>query len=610
MSWQYTPYAITLGITAMISVALSIVSWRRRQAIGASLFSLMMLAVAEWSLGYALELSSHELSWMLFWAKIEYFGIFGVILSALLLPLRYTRRLHWFTVRNLTLLSIIPALTLVLVWTNELHGLVWRSIRVNQVGSLALLDLEHGPWFTVHTFYSYILIIAGLIIMIQAYLRSKRPYRSQAAILVVSWAIPLVGNALYVGRLSPFPLLDLTPFAFTLAGVLWAWAMFYLRLFDIVPIARDAVIESMTDSVIVLDAQNRIADTNLAGQQLISKSLPDVIGKPAGQVLDAWPELVDRYRNTLQAAAEITLEAPGGLRWYDLQISPIYDQQQHLLGRLILLREITRRKELEAELYQAKERAEAASRAKSTFLANMSHELRTPLTAILGYSELLQMQLQGAVSNDIGSDLSRIQAAGTHLLALISDILDLSKIEAGKLELYLETFDVFALINRVTTTVRPLIQRNMNKLTVQCASSIGVMRADVTRVQQILFNLLSNAAKFTDRGQITLTVQRQGEPGGPEWFVFEITDTGIGMTPEQVQNLFKEFIQADPSTSRRYGGTGLGLALSGRFCRMMGGDIVVTSEVGSGSVFTVRLPAVVEKSSVTRASAAEPVAQR
>ncbi|MFN8481004.1 MAG: ATP-binding protein, partial [Kouleothrix sp.] len=185
-----------------------------------------------------------------------------------------------------------------------------------------------------------------------------------------------------------------------------------------------------------------------------------------------------------------------------------------------------------------------------------------------------------------------------------------SKIEAGKLELYLETFDVFALINRVTTTVRPLIQRNMNKLTVQCASSIGVMRADVTRVQQILFNLLSNAAKFTDRGQITLTVQRQGEPGGPEWFVFEITDTGIGMTPEQVQNLFKEFIQADPSTSRRYGGTGLGLALSGRFCRMMGGDIVVTSEVGSGSVFTVRLPAVVEKSSVTRASAAEPVAQR
>lgn len=610
MSWQYTPYAITLGITAMIAVALSIVSWRRRQAIGASLFSLMMLAVAEWSLGYALELSSHELPWMLFWAKVEYFGIIGVILCALLLPLRYTRRLDWFTVRNLTLLSIIPALTLVLVWTNELHGLVWRNIRVNQVGSLALLDLEHGPWFTVHTFYSYILIIAGLIIMIQAYLRSKRPYRSQAAILVVSWAIPLVGNALYVGRLSPFPLLDLTPFAFTLAGVLWAWGMFYLRLFDIVPIARDAVIESMTDSVIVLDAQNRIADTNLAGRQLISKSSLEVIGKPAAQVLDAWPELVDRYRNTLQAAAEITLEAPEGVRWYDLQISPIYDQQQHLLGRLILLREITRRKELEAELYQAKERAEAASRAKSTFLANMSHELRTPLTAILGYSELLQMQLQGAVSNDVGSDLSRIQAAGTHLLALISDILDLSKIEAGKLELYLETFDVFALINRVTTTVRPLIQRNMNKLTVHCVSSIGVMRADVTRVQQILFNLLSNAAKFTDRGQITLSVQRQGEPGGPEWFVFEIADTGIGMTPEQVQNLFKEFIQADPSTSRRYGGTGLGLALSGRFCRMMGGDIVVTSEVGSGSVFTVRLPAVVEKSSVTRSSAAEPVAQR
>jgi len=232
-----------------------------------------------------------------------------------------------------------------------------------------------------------------------------------------------------------------------------------------------------------------------------------------------------------------------------------------------------------------KEAAEAASRAKSTFLANMSHELRTPLTAVIGYSELLQEEAEDLGYVDFIPDLEKIRMAGKHLLTLISDILDLSKIEAGKMELHLETFDVIELIRDVTTTIQPLVEKNRNTLEVHCAGALGLMHADRTKLRQILFNLLGNAAKFTEGGEISLVAAREGE-----WIRISIVDTGIGMTAEQMWGLFETFTQADASTTRKYGGAGLGLAISQRFCQMMGGKIGVESEFGKGSTFTVRLP--------------------
>ncbi len=230
--------------------------------------------------------------------------------------------------------------------------------------------------------------------------------------------------------------------------------------------------------------------------------------------------------------------------------------------------------------------AEAASKAKSQFLANMSHELRTPLNAIIGYSEMLQEEADDLGTPEIKPDLQKIHGAGKHLLGLINDILDLSKIEAGKMTLYLETFEVQTLLNEVAATVQPLINKNGNQLTLEVAPEIGSMRADVTKVRQALFNLLSNASKFTDKGSITLRARRQGAD-----LVFDVIDSGIGMTPEQVGRLFQAFAQADASTSKKYGGTGLGLALSRKFCQIMGGDLTVASEAGKGSTFTATIPA-------------------
>jgi PAS domain S-box-containing protein len=617
-----------------ICIVLAIHAWRRRPAPGATIFAVMMLAVADWALGYALELGSADLPMIVFWARLEYLGIVVGPVAALLLALAYTGRTRWLTYRRLAVLSIVPAITLLLVWTNDLHGLIWSAIRVANPDSAPRMDPSYGPWFLVHTAYSYMSMLIGMFLVVQAFVRSTRPYRGQAGVLAVSWAVPLIGNALYISKISPFPNLDLTPFAFTLAGVLWAWGLFHYHLLDIVPVARDAIIESMSDAVIVLDARGRIVDVNPAAQRILGRRAAEVIGQPARQILAARSDLVERYRDAAEAQDEISLgrEMP---RLYDLRISPLYDNHRLLTGRLIVLRDITERKQVEAELYRAKEAAEAASRAKTTFLTNMSHELRTPLTSILGYSELLKMRMADSGQVDFAADLDRIRSAGNHLLALINDILDMSKIEAGKLELHPETFDVPALVHYAASTVRPLIERNANSLEVRCSDDLGKMRADMTRVQQILFNLLSNAAKFTERGFITLEVARH-EPTTDHRppttdqedtrhqtrdmrhetlemrnaqvsdlrppdsrseessiIEFRVSDTGIGMTDEQMDGLFTEFMQADASTTRKYGGTGLGLALSARFCRMMGGELAVESQIGKGSVFTVRLPAVV-----------------
>lgn len=239
--------------------------------------------------------------------------------------------------------------------------------------------------------------------------------------------------------------------------------------------------------------------------------------------------------------------------------------------------------------------AEQANRAKSEFLANMSHELRTPLTAIIGYSDLLQYQLQDS-SPIRTSDIDNIRQAARHLLALINDILDLSKVEAGKMNLDLDVFRVAPLIDELVATIQPLLEQNSNTLAVRFEEEDpGALYADITKVRQVLLNLLSNANKFTKQGTITIKVKRE-RTADQEWICFKVADTGIGMTPKQISNLFQTFVQADASTTRKYGGTGLGLALSRRLCALMGGDISVTSEPGIGSTFTVRLPSSISTS--------------
>jgi signal transduction histidine kinase len=250
---------------------------------------------------------------------------------------------------------------------------------------------------------------------------------------------------------------------------------------------------------------------------------------------------------------------------------------------------------------RARGEADAANHAKSKFLASMSHELRTPLNAIIGITELLHEDARDLKREDEFEPLDRVLGAARHLLTLINDVLDLSKVEAGRMELHLESFALGSLIDDVVKTIEPLAAKNANRIVAQCNGVIKAIHADQTRLRQALLNLMSNANKFTSKGTITVDVRQQPE-NGREWITLAVADTGIGMSPEQMGRLFQEFSQASSSTASKYGGTGLGLVISQRFCQMMGGDITVESEPGRGSTFTIRLPRIVESKETVVAS--------
>ena len=282
----------------------------------------------------------------------------------------------------------------------------------------------------------------------------------------------------------------------------------------------------------------------------------------------------------------------GAYRLFAIRAAPVLDRAGALREWVGVHTDITEQRLGEAELLAAKQAAEEANQAKSQFLANMSHELRTPLSAIIGYSEMLEEEIEdGGEAAGLKDDMGKIKSNARHLLGLINDVLDLSKVESGKMEIYAEDFDAARMVQEVAATVQGLMEKKGNTLDLQVAPGLGVVHSDVTKIRQMLLNLLSNAAKFTEAGTITLSASRGPGPDGRDWLTLRVADTGIGMTEEQLAKLFERFQQADASTTRRFGGTGLGLSITKAFSTMLGGDVAAESAPDRGSAFTVRLPA-------------------
>jgi PAS domain S-box-containing protein len=569
--------------------ALAVVAWRHATAPGAIMFAVLMLTVVVWSGAYALELSSFGLPAKLLWTRVEYLGIVVLPAAWVAFVCSYTGHDRWLA-RWWPLLAIEPAVMLALIWTNGYHGWFWQSIALDAGDALFAWRTVKGPAYWAHAAYTYLAMLAGTLLLVQAALRAPQLYRGQLAGMVLGALVPWVSNGIFLAGLSPIPQLELTPFAFLGTGILVAWSLFRFRLLTIVPIARDRVFDDMPDGVVVLNYDNLIVDINPAACALIRRSQREAIGQPAAQILAEWPDLTERYRDTLEAHQELAIVSESAVRYFDLRISPLHSPVQRLAGRLIVLHEITDRKHAELALAQAKEAAEAASRAKSAFLANVSHELRTPLTAILGLSEALEDGVYGSLAPEQRDVTGRVVRSGRHLLALINDVLDQSQIEAGKLELQLKPLELAPLIDAVAESLSQQVERQGNRLTVHYPSDLGWIRSDAARLRQILFNLLHNANKFTERGRITLTVETEARDNGAPRLIFTVADTGIGMTEPQQRELFAAFTQGDMGLARKYGGTGLGLALTRSLCQLLGGEIAVVSAPGQGATFTVHLP--------------------
>ncbi len=381
-------------------------------------------------------------------------------------------------------------------------------------------------------------------------------------------------------------------------------------------IELSAIVEHSDDAIMGMQLNGIIRSWNRGAEKMFGYSPIEMIGKQASKLLaQGMPEQMAGWLEQVHRGEPIehieTTRATKSGRVLDvsLTVSPVKSLHGRVVGASAIARDISHLKRQEEELRHAKNAAEAASRAKSAFLANMSHELRTPLNAIIGYSEMLleDAEAGSASPEQAAGDLKKIQSAGKNLLTMINEILDLSKIEAGRMTLHIEGFDIAGLMTEVIGTIKPMAAKRGNEVKLVCPAGAGSMKADQAKVRQCLLNLLSNAAKFTENGTISLSVERcvaasggasgggaGGGGAGRERIRFIVADSGIGMTAEQLGKLFESFVQADTSTSKKYGGTGLGLAISRQFSRLMGGDITVESEAGKGSTFTVILPAEVE----------------
>lgn len=354
MAVDITPYSAICAFTAAMALFVGLVSWRRREVAGATSLALLMFAVAQWSLGAAIEFSVSSISAKIFWSKIEYIGTVFTPVFLLLFGMEFNQLNRWITPSNIVLLSLIPCITLGLAMTNEWHGLIWTSFTPSPVGN-NLIVYGHGLWFWIGLIgYSYLLMVGATSLLVWAAFRFPHLYRSQIAVMLAGIFIPWVGSLVYVTGKSPLPGLELTPISLALSGILLALGIFRFGLFELVPVARERLIETMGEGVVVLDGKNRIVDLNPAAEELLGVRRRDSLGLPLEQVWGAWPELAAGFDRTRETQTGIAL---GGAspRYLEIRISPLYSWRSYFTGWLLMLRDYTQRKQLEDHLKQANE---------------------------------------------------------------------------------------------------------------------------------------------------------------------------------------------------------------------------------------------------------------
>lgn len=581
MDRVFTIYSIFFIATSLVSFFVAFLALQRRSVTGAKELGWLMISAGSGAFWLIFEAAASTMSEKIFWSKLEYLGGVATPVLYLIFVLKFTGREKFLSLRNILLLFIIPVITFLLVITNEKHNLIWSGFSpISEKTNL--MDYFHGTWFWIgYIAYTYLLLLVSSICLIHFIVHQTKPFRSQAWIIFTGGMFPWIVSVIYLTGSSPVPALDLTPFSITLSGALAGYAILYSRLLDLVPVAREMLVEILPDGIIVLDSQDRIQDINEAAISFLDIRQQNIIGLDASSSGAAVSTLLNAVirKNPFD---QIEIVENDDTKSYSITKQSIKSQPG---SRLVIMSDITNLKKTEEDLIKAKEHAEESDRLKSAFLANMSHEIRTPLNGILGFTELLNAS--DLTDKEQDDYLEIIRKGGDRLLKIINDIIDISKIESGQMQVTISKTNISEQLQTIYSFFKPESDSKRIMLINKNGSPVEetIVETDAQKLYAIHTNLIKNAIKFTQSGFVEFGFERKNSH-----LEFFVKDTGAGISNEQKKFIFERFRQGNDTLTRNYEGTGLGLSISKAYVEMLGGKIWFESEYGKGTVFHFTIP--------------------
>ncbi len=572
MAWRFSPYAVPLFASAVLLLGIIVLTWRERAAKGARPLIILSLATMLYVGGYAFELSGTTLDWVMFWIRIEYIGIACVPFALLALILLYTGHERFLTPLNVTVMAVIPMMTIVFAWTSGYHDWLWRDMHMEAYGRQWLFAFSTGPWYWVNVTEVWAMIAVGLIVLVPIFVREQGIYRTQSGLMLLALSFPMIAYTLYLAGVFSIPI-DVTAYSLALTSIVMAWMVLNNQFLDLMPVARQAVLDNLPDAVIVVDAQSRVVHLNPTAQSLIGPQAAAQVGKPFSLIL---PE---QLTGVLESAPEVrSHEVPfiqnGETHCWDVRLSPLMNRFGDSDGSLVVLRDISERK-------RADEERERLITSLDAFAHTVAHDLKNLVTVLLTYSVTLQEDFKTISAAEIFDYLGVMVESGQKLNSVIDALLLFAHVDNMN-AIPIVPLDMGKIVTQARRRLVVLIEQHHAQL---CApEKWPVALGYAPWVEEVWVNYLSNAIKYGGTPPL-VTMSAVAQPDGTIWF--SVQDDGPGLTAEQQAQLFTPFRELH---QLRTDGHGLGLSIVLSIVQKLGGKVFVESTPGHGSTFAFTLP--------------------
>lgn len=579
----FTPFSIIYLATSVVAYVVGWMAQRRKSVVGAKELSILTYLVAFCAFILSFESAATSSSAKIILTKVSYISVVLIPVYYLLFVVRFTKLLRFKDIRQGWLLFVFPCITFVLACTNEYHHWIWSGFSPISPET-NIMTYHHGFWFWIgYTLYSYLLLLATTHFLFE-FIRTNRhrkAYVLQGWLVSFAGLCPWVTSFFYILGVNPVEGLDITPISTTLCSILFSWSILKSTFLNLVPIARETLVETLPIGILAVDEQTRIQDINQAGMTFLGITTDDVLGKTLSQVLP----LDSTFTSVLQSdesSMQVEVKIGKSSKWFRIIKKTL---KNNIGSQLITIFDMTDEVNQREALIQARKKAEENDQLKSAFLSNLSHEIRTPLNGIMGFISILQSE--NLTEAERSEYLNIVWKSGDRLLKTMVDIIDISKIESGQLDVNYTEVDVQGLLSGLYEFFKP--EANQRNLELSFLNRIDlhdtIIRTDQMKLFSILTNLIKNALKFTTKGFVKFESYLENNE-----LCISVSDSGIGLTTDQMELIFHRFVQVDTSKTRRFEGSGLGLSISKAYAEILGGKILVTSQVNVGSTFTVRLP--------------------